>query len=86
MRTFGNNLLAKTKELFLAKIQPHKKKLETAMIKMDALSGANNGGIDRYIQLTKSTLNAIKGIENSKSFTRYSEKVKEYLYLKKQLE
>ena len=86
MRTFGNNLLAKTKELFLVKIQPHKKKLEAAMIKMDALSGANNGGVDRYIQLTRSTLNAIKGIENSKSFTRYNERVKEYLYLKKQLE
>ena len=84
MRTFENNLLAKSKELFLVKIQTHKKKLESALMKMEALSGSV--GIDRYIQLTRSTLNTIKNIENSKTLTRFNEKVKEYIYFTKQLE
>jgi hypothetical protein len=86
MRTFESNLLAKSKELFLAKIQTHKQKLEAALVKMEALSGSNKSGIERYVQLTQSTLNAIRGIENCKTFPRFNERVKEYLYLKKQLE
>jgi hypothetical protein len=85
MRKFETNLLTKSKSLFLEKIQKQKKKLENALVKMASLSWSNRSWIDRYIQLATDTLNAIKWIENAKTFTRYNEKVKSYLYLTKQL-
>jgi len=42
MRNFENNLLAKSKEFFLSKIQTHKQKLQAALVKIEALSGSNN--------------------------------------------
>jgi len=89
MRTFENNLLAKFKELFLAKIQTQKEKLEKAIITIDALSGtseSSKAGIEKYSQLAKDTLNTIRGIENAKTFTRFNKIVKDYLYFTKQLE
>jgi len=89
MRTFENNLLAKFKELFLAKIQTQKEKLEKAIITIDALSGTSESSkaeIEKYSQLAKDTLNTIRGIENAKTFTRFNKIVKDYLYFTKQLE
>jgi len=86
MKTFESNLLQKSVQYFIIKINPYKIKLQKSLIKIQALSGVATPELNSYALLLQAQVATIEKMSKVTLQSELTILLAQYVYLKKEIE
>ncbi|HBB03382.1 TPA: hypothetical protein DCZ39_00535 [Patescibacteria group bacterium] len=86
MKTFQSNLLQKSIQYFIIKVNPYKISLQKSLVKIQALSGFATQELNAYQFLLRAQVAVIEKLSKVTTQGELTDLLKTYVYLKKEIQ